>query len=640
MLLLDPSKDRFSPEFELMRRHSPGPAILAVLFTLAGGAAASAETNAELDPGSGPTTLAGSYLAGRSADRAKDIGAAALFYGRALAADPANAGLMDRVLLLDLASGNMEKSFALAERLVEFDGANPAARVALAVNAIRDKRPDDAIAHLSEIARADLASMTKGLMTAWVEFGRGKLDKALAVIADLRGPEWYAIFKDYHTAIILDAAGRTEDAVEAINRAYNSDTTALRIVDGYARIMANAGERDKAIAALVAFGGDAPLHPIVRELLDDVKSGQALPPLAATTETGVAEVLYGLGSAIGLEDGAELSAAYLRLAAYLAPDDHLITMAIGDAFQGVDRCADAIAVYESVPTTSSMRRNADIQIGACLQTMERYEEATQYLARVVGANPEDAEAAVQLGNAHRANSNFEEAAEIYTKAIKVNADPKDADWRIYYFRGVSLERSKRWPEAESDFRAALALNPDQPQVLNYLGYSWVDRGANLDEALDMIKKAVDARPNDGYIVDSLGWAYYRLGRYDEAVTALETAVQLRAQDAVINDHLGDAYWKAGRKREALFQWAHARDLEPEEEDLPKILAKLEHGLDGGEDRNSVTVEAGESLWDIAIRIYGDAGQYERILEANKDKISDPNLIYPGMTLSLPAAETN
>ena len=618
----------------------PATAVFAIFLLLAGGGAATAETDPNLNVGDQRTSLAGSYLAGRSADRARDIGTAALYYGRALAADPANAGLMDRVLLLGLASGDMDRSFAMAERLLELDASNPAALMALATQAISGKRPDDAIEYLGGIARADLAWITKSLMTAWIEFGRGKLEAGLEVIADLSGPDWYTIFKDYHTAIILDAAGRKQDAVEAINRAYSSDTTALRVVDAYARIMANAGEHEKAIEALVAFGGETPFHPIVRELLDEIRSGNAPPPLAATTEAGVAEVLYGLGSAIGLEDGAELSAAYLRLAAYLAPNDHLITMAVGDAYQGVERCDDAIEVYESVPETSTLRRNADIQIGACLQTLERYGDATEYLTRVVDANQDDVEAAVQLGNAYRADSRFAEAADIYTQALALNGDPEDADWRIFYFRGVSLERSKRWDEAESDFRMALALNPDQPQVLNYLGYSWVDRGVNLDEGLEMIRKAVDERPNDGYIVDSLGWAYYRLGRFDEAVTALETAVQLRAEDPVINDHLGDAYWKVGRKREALFQWAHARDLEPDEEALPVILDKLQNGLDGAMLGDSVTVEAGESLWDIAIRVYGDAGQYELILEANKDKISDPNLIYPGMTLSVPAPAIN
>jgi tetratricopeptide (TPR) repeat protein len=276
--------------------------------------------------------------------------------------------------------------------------------------------------------------------------------------------------------------------------------------------------------------------------------------------------------------------------------------------------------------------------------MERYDEAVSYFVRLVDADPTDAEAAVQLGNVYRADNRFIEAADAYSRALGAGAGPASEDWRIYYFRGVSLERSERWPEAEGDFKKALQLNPEQPQVLNYLGYSWVDQGLNLEAGLSLIKQAVDARPNDGYIVDSLGWAYYRLGRFAEAVTALETAVALRAEDPTINDHLGDAYWQVGRKREAMFQWAHARDLKPEPEDLQLILKKLEHGLAAVGSANqavvdpakSVRVEKGESLWDIAVRVYGDAGQYQRILDANKDRITDPNKIYPGMELLLPA----
>ena len=613
--------------------------LVALGIALLAPTAAFAETRIELDPVDSQATWAGSYLAGRSADRNKDIGAAAFYFGRALATDPTNAGLMERVLLLGVATGDMERSFALAERLIDFDGANPYARLALAVKAISAGRFDDARASLLRIARSDLAWITSGLMLAWLDYEDGKVDEAIVRIADLSGPEWYTVFKDYHSAILFDAAGRHEDAVIAIGRAYRSDITALRIIDGYARIMARAGEPDKAIEALVAFGGDNPPHPAVRELLGEIRAGSAPAPVAQTSGEGIAELLYGLGSAIGLDDGPDLSAAYLRLAGYLAPDNHLITLGLGDAFQGAGRCIDAIDVYETVPAGSGLRRTADIQTGVCYMALERYDDAVTSLLRVADANPGDVEAAMQLGHAYRADSRFEEAAEAYATALAAVPDADHADWRLHYFHGVSLERSKRWPEAEAAFQKALEINPDQPQVLNYLGYTWVDKAIHLDVALDMIKKAVEQRPNDGYIVDSLGWAYYRLGRYEEAVTTLETAVQLRAQDPVINDHLGDAYWMVGRKREAMFQWAHARDLEPDEAELPKILAKLERGLEPPHS-SAVQVERGESLWDIALRVYGDAGQMQRILDANKDKITDPNLIYPGMELVLPAPETN
>jgi Flp pilus assembly protein TadD len=152
------------------------------------------------------------------------------------------------------------------------------------------------------------------------------------------------------------------------------------------------------------------------------------------------------------------------------------------------------------------------------------------------------------------------------------------NWTLVDFRGICFERSKQWPKAEADFKKALELYPDQPQVLNYLGYSWVDQGVNLDEAFKMLRRAVDLRPNDGYIVDSLGWAHYKLGHYQEATEALEKAIDLKPADPVVNDHLGDAYWRVNRRTEAHFQWNHARDMKPEPEDLPKILDKIEHGL--------------------------------------------------------------
>jgi len=630
--------------------------MMAVAALAAGGAGAIAETSADAILDGMPPSFSGSYLAGRSADTARDINAAIAFYGNALQADADNPALMERLLLLSLAGGKMEDAFALAKRLVVFDAGNPAGRLALAVQALKAHQPEIATVELGKIGPAELATLTAGLINAWIQFDAGKVDEALKTIAALTGPEWYAIFKDFHTALILDAAGRKDEAVAAISKAYGDDATALRILVSYARILTRAGKADAAIRALMLAGGEEPRHPELRTLLADIKAGKALSPLVATMETGVAEALYGLGSAIGTDEGPELPAAYLRLSAYLDVGNYLSTVAVGDVFQSVKRCDEAIAVYDTVPKAANIRRNADIQTSVCLAQMEKPDEAAKYVQRVVDADPGDVEAAMELGNIYRGSDRFAEAVDAYTLAInKMKADQPatvaspgrrtTGDWRVYYFRGVALERSKRWPEAEADFKQALAISPEQPPVLNYLGYSWVDQGLNLDDALTMIKKAVALSPNDGYIVDSLGWAYYRLGRGKDAVATLESASQLRGGDATINDHLGDAYWEVGRKREALFQWAHARDAKPDKEQLPKILAKLERGLgaepaSGTTGANSVRVEKGESLWAIAARVYGDPGQYSRIFEANKERIGNPNVIFPGMTLDIPPGKVN
>ena len=270
---------------------------------------------------------------------------------------------------------------------------------------------------------------------------------------------------------------------------------------------------------------------------------------------------------------------YLRLALHLAPDHALAIVSLGDLYERIKQGERAIEVYESMPATSPLRTSAELQIGQVLETLERKEEAQAHLERLVARDPMDPEALLALGNLQRSRKLFADAAATYTRAIALTEKTGRVDWTTYYFRGVSYERSKQWPLAEADFTRALELNPSQPLVLNYLGYSWVDQGVNLDKAFQMLRRAVDLRPEDGYIVDSLGWAYYKLGKYEDAVRELERAVELKPADPVINDHLGDAYWRVGRKLEARFQWNHARDLNPEPEDLPKILRKIEVGLE-------------------------------------------------------------
>jgi Flp pilus assembly protein TadD len=213
-----------------------------------------------------------------------------------------------------------------------------------------------------------------------------------------------------------------------------------------------------------------------------------------------------------------------------------------------------------------------------LDAIERTGEAEKQLENLVKEYPNDLEAIMALGNVLRGHKKFAECADVYSKGVDTLGKPEKANWVLFYFRGICYERSHQWPKAEADLKKALELYPDQPQVLNYLGYSWIDQGTNLDEGMAMIKKAVQQKQDDGYIVDSLGWAYYKLGEYDEAVKQLERAIELKPEDPTINDHLGDAYWHVGRTLEARFQWAHARDLKPDPEDLPKIEAKLKDGL--------------------------------------------------------------
>ena len=306
--------------------------------------------------------------------------------------------------------------------------------------------------------------------------------------------------------------------------------------------------------------------------------GQGLPPLVTTAQEGGAEVLYGIGSALGRRGDDDPGLVYLQLALYLAPNHALALLSLAEVYEQLKKPQLAIKIYEQVPQDSPLRRNADIQIASDLDTLDRTDEAKKRLEKLIAERPNDLEAIMALGNIARTRKQYGECSKAYGRGIATITTPERSHWPVYYFRGICYEREKQWAKAEADLQMALKLYPDQPHVLNYLGYSWIDQGINLDDGMRMIKRAVEQRPEDGYIVDSLGWVYFRLGDYEEAMKQLERAVELKPDDPTINDHLGDVYWRLGRTIEAQFQWSHARDLKPEPDELAKIQEKLKTGL--------------------------------------------------------------
>jgi Flp pilus assembly protein TadD len=253
-------------------------------------------------------------------------------------------------------------------------------------------------------------------------------------------------------------------------------------------------------------------------------------------------------------------------------------LSLADLYEALKKPDLAIKTYERIPSTSPILRNAEIQLAIDLDALDRTDEAKKRLTHLLVEHPKDLEALIALGNIERERKDFPACADTYGKAIDTLAKPEKPNWVMFYFRGICYERSHQWPNAEADMKKALELYPGQPLVLNYLGYSWVDQGVHLDEGMDMIRRSVEQRPDDGYIVDSLGWAYFRTGNYPEAVKNLERAVELKPEDPTINDHLGDAYWRIGRTLEAHFQWSHAKELTTDKADLPAIEEKLKNGL--------------------------------------------------------------
>ena len=523
-------------------------------------------------------TTAGSYLAARHAGTERDAGAAAAYYLNVLKADPKNPDLLGRTFLSILSDGDIDDAGKLADRVLQADKTDRISRLVVGIRALKQKDYGAARQNFAQSVRGPVTDLTATLLSAWAQYGSGDTRGAIDTLDKLSGPDWYGIFKDQHAGLILDLANNKKDALKRFDRAYKVDPTAVRTVEAYGRFLSRNGSKDDALKIYQEFDKVLPDHPLITEEMKAVSNGDKLPPLVESPQAGAAEALYGLGASIGRRGGEDLALIYLQLALYLQPNHSMALLSLADLYESLKKPELAIKIYERVPPTSPLSRNAQIQLAGDLDSLDRTDEAKKRLDDLIAKRPKDTEAILTLGNIERARKDFAGCADTYSKAIDTVPNPDKSNWVMFYFRGICYERSHQWPSAEADMKKALELYPDQPLVLNYLGYSWVDQGMHLDEGMDMIRRAVEQRPDDGYIVDSLGWAYFRTGNYDEAVKNLERAVELKPDDPTINDHLGDAYWRVGRTLEAHYQWQQSKDLGAEPEDLPKLEAKLKNGL--------------------------------------------------------------
>nr|WP_246252289.1 tetratricopeptide repeat protein [Ancylobacter pratisalsi] len=566
----------------------PGAAVLAMLAAL--GSAPAAFADAPPPDEISRSSPAGNYLAARLATAERDTPAAAAYYRALVRVFPRNGEVLERAFLALLAEGSMDEATDMARRIVRIDAEHGLARLVLGIRAIKDKKYVTARSNLRRAGQGAIAELNATLISAWTQFGSGNPRAGVAAIDALKGPEWYEGFQDFHAGLILEAAGAKRDAGKRLESALALDPRTLRVVDAYGRWASRSGKKDLAIETYEAFDKLLPNDPLVAEELDLLESGKILPALVTTPAAGAAEVLYGLGAALGRQGGEDLALIYLQLGHWLDPSHPLIEITLADLFESMKRHDEAIALYRSVPADSPFRTSAQIQLGLNLDAEGDYKDARKTLEAVVAKNPKEQRALMALGDVLRANEEYAEAAAVYTKAIDQLQAPTGNNWMLFYFRGTCYERTKQWDKSEADLKRALELKPEQPHVLNYLGYSWVDQGVHLDQGMEMIRKAVSLRPDDGFFIDSLGWAYYRLGRYEDAVRELERAVELKPSESVINDHLGDAYWKVGRKLEARFKWNHARDLKPDPDELQQIDRKIALGLDGAEKAKDAPAE--------------------------------------------------
>lgn len=533
-------------------------------------------TFAPIDP-----SLSGSFLAGREASSIRDLENAATFYLDALAQDHDNPVLMERAFHSFVSAGNIPEAKRLASGLIELEDRNELALFVLGIAALKERRYSSVDKYLSELEPASIVGISGALVRAWSDVGQGNIESARVNLQDANA-NGFEDFVGFHRGLMEEVSGNRDDGRKFLKTAYERDKKVVRIVEAYARSLANDGQYRAATRILKKFERDVATHPklVQLQIIIDKKTRPGL--LAENAQQGVSEMLHGIGTALGRDDSIDLAIMYLRLGLFLTPKSDLTAMVLSEQLERLGQYEEANSIYNRMPLNSPMQTEASIRVSRNLTSLDENKAALTRIAAITNSDPTNLTAIRQHGIVLRILERYADAAEIYGNGIDTIKKVERLHWPLFYARGIAYERDGQWDLAEKDFLAALDLFPDQPSVLNYLGYSWVEKGDNLEVALDMIERAVGLRPGDGFIIDSLGWAYYQLGRFEEAVTELERAVLLLPVDPTLHDHLGDAYWKAGRQLEARYQWSHTRDLEADDDLMIEVIAKLDIGLDAYE----------------------------------------------------------
>ncbi|MEM9049792.1 MAG: tetratricopeptide repeat protein [Pseudomonadota bacterium] len=527
-----------------------------------------------------PNGVAGPYLGAVSAELTGDIAAAARLYDRAATGDPDNIDLRRRALWQLVLAGEVDTARPHADYLLRQGVDDQAVGLIVIAEEIRA----GAFPRTAERLVAGnglLDPLLSGMIAGWA-LSVDDIDAAAATFEGIQGPDALRRVAVFHSVLARAVSGDMEGAATRLEALEGDDLfTDARSIIAIAEIWAATGRQGAALALL----DEAESRGFPPGILQDVRSriGSGTVPGLTVIENateGAAEALYTMAQFLVLRRESRQFPLFLaRLTLHLAPDHDEARLLLSGILSGTGQYALAMDVLSEIAPTSPQFIRAETNRAGALQNAGRAEEAIGVLTALSRAHPESLTASLALADALRREERWVEASDAYSAAIDLVETIERNSWVLFFRRGIAYERSDRWPAAEADFRRALELNPDEPNVLNYLGYSLVELGRNYEEAEQMIRTAVEREPQSGYIVDSLAWVLYRMGRFEEAVEPMERAVALVPFDPILNDHLGDILWMVGRKTEAQFQWKRALSFEPQEEEIPRIRRKLAVGLD-------------------------------------------------------------
>lgn len=535
-----------------------------------------AETPDVLAPGT-----VGAYLAGREASARSDYASSPAFLERLLENDGENAAVLNTLLLNRVVLGHQDRAVDLATRLLELDPANDAAKLVLIADAFARQ---DYARGLALSANSPTGNdLVDGLTPAWAHLGLGSMTEALDTLEALAEADGMAAFALYCRALALALVGDVEGALAVIEDPDLGVGAVLnrRGIIAHAQLLALAERQDAALALIDEIFAEPERDRRLIQMIAAYEQGNAVPfDVIATPAEGMAEVFAALGSVMRSARNPHDGLMFARMALWLNPSLSETRLLVGQFFEDLEQPELAAQAYAEVPEDDFFGMAAAMGQAQTLFTLERTDEAIAVLEGLTRAYPDSAATYHVLGDFLRFAARSEAAVDAYDRAVELLREQgRMPDWRLMHARALMNQRLDRWEQAEADFRAALEDQPNQATILNNFAYSMVERQENLDEALEMIRRAVAAEPESGYFVDSLAWALFRMGRYDEALPHMERAVELLPGDPILNDHLGDVYWSVGRYREARFQWRRALSFGPHDElDADRVRRKLEVGL--------------------------------------------------------------
>lgn len=514
--------------------------------------------------------LAGSYLAGQYARSQGDIAGAVHYLQNVHKSQPGDESVTSQLQGLLLLNGQVDEAIALSSELKSAESTDPLLALLGTVDAVKRKQIEDAQKSMGKVLDSGGNLLWVPLVSGWLDAEQGKLKKPIKIEELSADVGRSAPIVAFHLGLINARAGFKDAAYANFNSALSH--------------VANPPQRMAEMVYAVYLANDKPkaLDPLARKLLaanPELESSRT--PLVNSTRSGIAEVLFTMGSLMQNAGAEQDALIYMQLALYLEPKSVPIAVTLADVYIEAQNYAKANSLLATVPKDSQYYATARLRMAVNLSRMKHVQDGIALLDEMAKENPEAVEPLMARGDLLRNQKQYAQAIETYSQALERITSPQPNHWAIYFARAVCYEQLGSWQLAEADLKKALSLSPEQADVLNYLGFSWLSQHRNVSDARSMIAKALSARPNDPQIIDSMGWAYYVTGEYDQAADFLERAVEMLPGDPTVNDHLGDAYWRLGRKTEARFQWNRALSFSPEQDAAQEISRKLKDGLPPG-----------------------------------------------------------